>query len=78
MLRRESTQIGGNVRALPEFHGFDIIDATAVSASLLGHSYFAESVQILNDLALLLKKGLAPNDRSVTLEPVGTVWAFRP
>jgi esterase/lipase superfamily enzyme len=74
LLREGTSRIGKQVAGL---RGADVIDATRVSTSLLGHSYFADSPLILNDLALLLKRRLAPAERSVTLIMSGAVWAFR-
>ncbi len=76
-LRNEVTRVGGNATALPSLPTFDIIDASKVKASLLSHSYFAENTEILNDLALLLKQRLGPEQRSVTLEQSGPIWIFR-
>ena len=56
---------------------FDVIDATKVRDSLLGHSYFVTSPLLLNDLALLIIQGLGPDDRAVYLERSGPVWVFR-
>lgn len=77
-IRGEGVRVGGTPAASNVFRGFDVIDATHIKASLLGHTYFAESSQLLNDLALLIKQGLGPDERSVTLERSGVIWVFKP
>jgi esterase/lipase superfamily enzyme len=77
-LRGESSRAGGqSALQLKLPFTFDIIDATRVRSSLLGHSYFAESIIMLNDLALLLRERLAPGRRLITLQPEGSIWVFR-
>ena len=75
-LRRENARVGAGIK--PPFPNFDVIDATAVRSSLLGHSYFADSVNVLNDLALLLRERLGPDKRSVSLQLTQSLWTFRP
>ena len=43
--------------------GIDTVDASAVDASLLGHSYFGGSRSVVGDLFTLLRKGDAPGSR---------------
>jgi septal ring factor EnvC (AmiA/AmiB activator) len=50
------------------------IDATAVRASLLDHSYFAENPVILEDLREILIEQLTAAKRLITLHKNGDVW----
>lgn len=77
-IRRSQARAGGDARAIQLANTYDIIDATRAKSSLLGHSYFAEDTLLLNDLALLLKERLGPDQRSITLERAGPIWVFRP
>jgi esterase/lipase superfamily enzyme len=78
ILRGESSRAGGkSPSSLKLPASFDVIDATKVRDSLLGHSYFVTSPLLLNDLALLIIQGLGPDDRAVYLERSGPVWVFR-
>jgi esterase/lipase superfamily enzyme len=77
-LRRSQGRAGSDASAIKPAQGYDIIDATRAKSSLLGHSYFAEDTVLLNDLALLLKQRLGPDQRSITLEQAGSIWVFRP
>ncbi len=54
--------------------GIDVIDATAVKASLLDHSYFAESPVLLQDLRELLVDQFAAAKRLMTLRKAGDIW----
>jgi esterase/lipase superfamily enzyme len=76
-IRNGKARTGSVASALPNV-GFDIIDATKARGSLLGHSYFAEDPELLEDISLLLRLGLKPVDRSITLEEDPPIWVFRP
>jgi len=68
-------RVGARAPAIP---GIDVIDATSVKTSLLGHSYFAESPLILSDLTQLLIRNLTPAERSSTLRMSGDqIWTTR-
>jgi esterase/lipase superfamily enzyme len=59
--------------------GFDTIDATQVRTDLLGHSSFP-SVDLLNDLYLLVARGITPEARRLLRASLGglTFWRLRP
>jgi esterase/lipase superfamily enzyme len=76
-VRNRQKRVGGAASALPNFP-FDIIDATKARASLLGHSYFAQDHELLEDISLLLRQRLKPGDRSITLEEEPPIWVFHP
>jgi esterase/lipase superfamily enzyme len=62
----------------PVIPGIDVIDATSVRTSLLGHSYFAESPLLLSDLAQLLLGHHPPSERTSTLQMSGAqIWTTR-
>jgi hypothetical protein len=60
--------------------GIDTIDVSAGDSSLLGHSYYGESVSVLGDIERLLNDQ-PPSDREY-LQPMPreklTYWLFRP
>jgi esterase/lipase superfamily enzyme len=77
-IRGQGARVGGNASEVPGFQGVDVIDSTLASASLLGHSDFAESPPLLDDLALLIRQRLGPDKRSVRLERSGEIWVLKP
>jgi esterase/lipase superfamily enzyme len=60
--------------------GVETVDASDVSAGLLGHSYFAEDRRIMEDIFSLLQTGQRAENR-FGLEAVdtedGRYWTFR-
>jgi esterase/lipase superfamily enzyme len=61
--------------------GIDIIDASAVDTSLVGHSYYGDNRSVLSDIYWLLRNGESPSSRfgmmSLSRED-GTYYAFLP
>jgi esterase/lipase superfamily enzyme len=45
---------GANITVLPEFPRFEVLDASAINESLLGHSYYGDSPTILGDIRQVL------------------------
>lgn len=43
--------------------GIDVIDASALDTSLMGHSYFSDQRSVVEDMYYLLKDGRPPQDR---------------
>ena len=76
-LRGEPIRTGAATGNAASMTGIDMIDATKAATSLLGHSYFAESPQILKDLGQLLLQRDAPSLRSQSLKPAGVMWTLR-
>ncbi len=81
-----SKQVHGNNRAgdlsalqfIPE--GIDVIDASAVKTSFLGHSFFADNDSILADIRnfIIEKKDLAQRFYlKKIVKPFGTYWLFQ-
>jgi esterase/lipase superfamily enzyme/HEAT repeat protein len=63
------------------FPGIDTIDATAVDSSLLGHSYYGDSVSVLTDLGQLLRNQPIVNRRylqQMMSNGKSAYWAFDP
>jgi esterase/lipase superfamily enzyme len=61
--------------------GIDVIDASAVDTSLLGHSYVASNRSVISDIHTLITNGLPPSSRfgmSLVNGPDGDYYAFRP
>jgi len=61
--------------------GIDMIDASAVDTSLIGHSYYGDNRSVLSDIYWLLRKGEPPANRfgmSALAREDGTYYAFLP
>ena len=58
--------------------GIETIDASVIDTSLLGHSYFADAIQLVSDLLSVIREGLPPSDRSLEPRARGgvTYWRF--
>src|SRR5690606_11246730 len=67
---RASKEVHGYARAgdsgqgIVIIEGVDTIDASNVDDSILAHSYFVESIPVIRDIAQMLRKQLAPDDRA--------------
>ena len=74
------SRAGESGQGIVIIEGMDTVDASAVDASLLGHSYFGGSRSVVGDLFALLSKGDRPEGR-FGLEPVQLgklrYWRFR-
>jgi esterase/lipase superfamily enzyme len=60
--------------------GVETVDASDVSSSLLGHSYFAEDRRIMEDIFALLQTGQRAENRfglEAVDTPAGRYWTFR-
>ena len=57
---------------------FRDIVAPAIDTSLLGHSYFADAIQLVRDLLSVILEGLPPSDRSLEarIRSGMTYWRF--
>ena len=62
--------------------GVETVDASGIDTSLLGlgHSYFAETKIVLDDISLLLLEGKSPAERSLREQPgaAGKYWKLTP
>jgi esterase/lipase superfamily enzyme len=59
--------------------GIETIDATGTDTSLLGHSYYADSRFVLNDISYVIRNGLRAEQRSGLRgidTPSGRYWVF--
>jgi esterase/lipase superfamily enzyme len=58
--------------------GLDVVDASGMDTSALGHTYFADQPLLLNDLVLLLKDEMAPPARKLLALPPNAprYWGF--
>jgi esterase/lipase superfamily enzyme len=53
---------------------FEIVDATGVRDSIIGHSYFVDFDSIANDISKGLFQGISAAQRGLVLEADKTVW----
>jgi len=59
--------------------GIDTVDASSIDTELLGHSYYGNCIDILDDVSQLFIRNAAPGDRKlVSLAGEGTTsaWTF--
>jgi esterase/lipase superfamily enzyme len=58
----------------------ETVDASAVRADILGHSYFGSSATMLRDISLLIRDGLSPAARHLMTRTLGQAhyWAIPP
>lgn len=58
--------------------GIDTIDASPIDLGLLGHGYFAENKQVIDDLFMLIRHGLPPESRNLRRKSNGELayWVF--
>jgi len=63
LLRDGRPRLGQAGRFLTVMHGVETVDVSDVDTDFLSHSYFGNSLQVLDDLRLLLNMGSAANDR---------------
>jgi hypothetical protein len=58
--------------------GVDTIDASPIDLGLLGHGYFAENKQVIDDLFMLIRHGLSPDSRNLRRKSNGELayWVF--
>jgi esterase/lipase superfamily enzyme len=59
---RRAGQAGDSIVILD---GLDTVDASTVDTDRLGHGYFAENKQVIDDLFMLLRRALPPGDRNL-------------
>lgn len=71
-------RVGDSSYGVKVFPGIETIDATSIDSSLLGHSYYGSSVNVLQDIANLFSD--LPTDERPYLEIVESVsppyWSF--
>ena len=70
---------GDSGQGLVVIPGIETIDATGTDTSLLGHSYYANSRSVLNDISDLIRNGLRAERRSGLHgidTPSGRYWVF--
>lgn len=69
----------GDIRGEPvRLAGLTTLDASAIAADSLGHSYFGDAPQVLADILGLVRLGLPPAQRCGTAPLGEPVWAIRP
>lgn len=75
----DSWRAGDSSRGLLAAPGFDTIDASSIDTELLGHSYYGNCIDILNDVADLFLRNPEPVDRKLVSLPWKTdfpAWTF--
>jgi Alpha/beta hydrolase of unknown function (DUF900). len=59
--------------------GLDTVDASGIDTSLLGHSYVDSCIPVMDDVQMILQKGLAPLQRKLhdRYKEGLAYWTFR-
>ena len=58
-------RVGGGPPSLIVGNGLDYVDASAVDTDLIGHGYFSENKELLDDIFLILRHGCPAEERSL-------------
>jgi esterase/lipase superfamily enzyme len=58
-------RVGGGPPSLILRSGADYVDASAIDTDLIGHGYFAENKELLDDIFLILRHGFPAEDRNL-------------
>lgn len=76
--KRTNIPRAGDARSILIIDGIDTIDATKVNKSLIGHSYFGDSRELINDIFHILHSNLTPDKRQLTPINIdrGLYWEF--
>jgi len=75
----DSWRAGDSSRGLLMEPGIDTIDASSIDTELLGHSYYGNCIDILDDVSQLFRKNTAPGERklvSLAAEGAVSAWTF--
>jgi esterase/lipase superfamily enzyme len=64
-------RVGGGPPSLIVGNGLDYIDASSVDTDLIGHGYFSENKELLDDIFLILRHGFPAEDRNLRRLGVG-------
>jgi esterase/lipase superfamily enzyme len=59
-------RVGSGPPAVISFHGIDYIDASTLDTDFIGHGYFAENKELIDDIFLILRHGFGATDRNLT------------
>ncbi|MBS0506332.1 MAG: alpha/beta hydrolase [Proteobacteria bacterium] len=76
-------RLGAGGRNIALLAGLDSIDASAITREWFGlsHAYFGDNESVMNDLFLLINRGLAPDQRPrlrKVRDSRGDYWEFKP
>jgi hypothetical protein len=59
------------------FPGIDYVDASLVDTDMLGHGYFAENKELLDDIFLIIRHGFGAADRNLNGVSAGALRYYR-
>jgi hypothetical protein len=52
-----------------DLQDLDVVDASSVPAGALDHSYYAENKEVIDDIFMLVRRGLRPEQRNLRKYP---------
>jgi esterase/lipase superfamily enzyme len=70
-------RVGSGPPSIVLHQGIDYVDASAIDTDLLGHGYFAENKQLIDDIFLILRHGFPAVDRNLSRIPDGVLFYYR-
>jgi len=70
-------RVGSGPPSLMLYPGIDYVDASSVDTDMLGHGYFAENKELLDDIFLIVRHGFGAADRNLQRVAAGQVAYFR-
>jgi esterase/lipase superfamily enzyme len=70
-------RLGSGPPSVVLHEGIDYVDASAIDTDLLGHGYYAENKELIDDIFLILRHGLPAKERNLMSVPVGALFYYR-
>ena len=73
-------RVGDSSRGVLSIPGIEVIDATEIDSSLLGHSYYGSNIQVLDDIANLFRNKALTDRKYLEYQADATPphWSFSP
>jgi esterase/lipase superfamily enzyme len=73
-------RVGDSSRGVFSIPGIEVIDATEIDSSLLGHSYYGSNIQVLDDIANLFRNKALADRKYLEYQADATPphWSFSP
>jgi esterase/lipase superfamily enzyme len=70
-------RVGSGPPSVMLFPGIDYVDASLVDTDMLGHGYFAENKELLDDIFLIIRHGFGAADRNLNGVSAGALRYYR-
>jgi esterase/lipase superfamily enzyme len=76
-LVHDAPRVGSGPPSVVLVPGVDYVDASTMDTDLIGHGYFAENKQLIDDIFLVLKYGMRANMRNLAVQRAGDGVFYR-